>query len=493
MKFSQVLTFTLWLLLVPLAHAQWVRHNTPSPYAKFTPMVRSRLALRQNFVSGSTPAAAPPTTRRPAATSTIGYAATSLSLAPENDSKISQVVVDFMMRISRTLVQHNSKAELISPVSIITVANLLFLGSGGVTHQEFGKVLTPSNMNWKQMHQRYGKVLANLISPEPIDSRRDQWRRQTCPRDEDYEDIPRTPAPKSQVIRLANGIFYQKDLPMRQQYVMLARSLYGALVQPIDPQNSGASTAMINKWVSDVTAGKIRNMIEGSLSPSSSVVIANALYFKAKWKTQFEPLVTRDSAFFPDGLNAPSYRVKMMTLTGCLPFYKTRDALDVSIVGLPYRDDSSTMYLIQPANSSRNAIRRLQASITGKMVDSWIAQMKLYTVMVRMPKMHLRNSVDLLQSFQKLGFNSILSPAKSDLSNMINNSTTGQKPYVNQILHKLDLMIDEEGTEGAAATSVLVDRIGPQRQFNGNAPFIIYLRHDATGLPLFYGPIFDPR
>ncbi|XP_052899324.1 uncharacterized protein LOC128305766 [Anopheles moucheti] len=489
MKLFQALSFTLWLLLVPLVHGQWNGYNTRSPFSKITPMIRGRFASSK----GATPPPITTTTRRPAAPPTTGYSATRLSLTPENDSKISQTVVDFMMRISRTLVQHHSKTELFSPISIITVANLLFLGSAGDTHAEFGKVLTPSSMNWKQMHQRYGKVLANLVSAEPDDSRRDQWRRQTCPRDEDYDDEPTTPAPKSQIIRVANGIFYQKDLQMRQQYVSLARSLYGALVQPIDVQNSGASTAKINKWVSNVTAGKIRNMLEGPLSPSSSVVIANALYFKAKWKTQFEPLVTRDSSFFPDGIDGPSIRVKMMSMGGCLPFYKPRDVLDVSIVGLPYRDDTSTMYLIQPANSSRTAIRRLQASLTGKMVDSWIAQMKLQSTMVRLPKMHLKNSVDLLQSFQKLGFNSILSPAKSDLTNMISSGTTGEKPYVNQILHKLDLTIDEEGTEGAAATSALVDRIGSQRMFNGNTPFLIYLRHDATGLPLFYGPIFDPR
>uniref|UniRef100_A0A3F2YTX0 Serpin domain-containing protein n=1 Tax=Anopheles christyi TaxID=43041 RepID=A0A3F2YTX0_9DIPT len=490
--FQMIVPFLLWVvLLVPLVHGQWNRYYTQSPPARFTPMVRSaqRVALRHSFETAPTAAQ----TVRQAAPPTTGYAANSPSLTPDNDVKIAQVVVDFMMRISRTLAQRQSRTELFSPLSIVTVANLLFLGSSGTTHEEFGKVLTPSTMNWKRMHQRYGNVLANLMSPEPIDARRDQWRRQTCPRDEDYEDEQSTPAAKSQVIRIANGIFYQKDLPMRQQYVMLARSLYGAMVQPIDPQNSGASAALINKWVSDVTAGKIRNMIEGSLSPSSSVVIANALYFKGKWKTQFEPLVTRDAPFFPDGLDKPSYRVKMMSLSGCLPFYRTRDALDVSIVGLPYRDDSSTMYLIQPANSSRTAIRRLQASLTGKMLDSWIGQMKLQSTSVRLPKMHLRNSVDLLQSFQKLGFNSILSPAKSDLSNMIDGGANGQKPYVNQILHKLDLSIDEEGTEGAAATSALVDRIGSQRQFNGNAPFLIYLRHDATELPLFYGPIFDPR
>uniref|UniRef100_A0A182M2M1 Serpin domain-containing protein n=1 Tax=Anopheles culicifacies TaxID=139723 RepID=A0A182M2M1_9DIPT len=492
MKLSQVLVSTLWLLLLPISHGQLYQRNTPFPYLRITPMVRSRVASRLSAASGTTaaPFITPSTTRRPAAPVTQN---TGFTLRPENDSKISQVVTDFMMRISRTLWHRHSKTELFSPVSIITVANLLYLGSDGITHAEFGDVLTPSSMNWKQMHQRYGKVLANLVASEPVDSRQDPWRRQTCPQDNDYEDEPSTPAPKSQIIRIANGIFYQKDLPMRSNYIRLAHSIYGARVQPIDPQNSGASTAMINKWVSDVTAGKIRNMIEGTLSPSSSVIIANALYFKAKWKTNFEPLVTRDAPFFPDGVDGPSYRVKMMSLTGCLPFHKTRDAMEVSIVGLPYRDDTSTMYLIQPANSNRTAIRRLQASLTGKTIDSWIGQMKLQSTMVRMPKMHLKNSIDLLKSFQQLKFNSILSPSKSNLSKMIDNTGTDQKPYVNQILHKLDLKIDEEGTEGAAATSALLDRIGPQKQFNGNAPFLIYLRHDATGLPLFYGPIFDPR
>uniref|UniRef100_A0A182WH98 Serpin domain-containing protein n=1 Tax=Anopheles minimus TaxID=112268 RepID=A0A182WH98_9DIPT len=496
MKLSQVLAFTLWLLVVPYSYGQWNQRNTPSPNARITPMVRTRLASRLNNANSATsaPVTISTTTRRPAAPVTTGPQRTSMILAPENDSKISQAVADFTMRLSRTLWHRSSKTELFSPISIISVANLLFLGSAGVTHEEFGEVLTPSTMNWKQMHQRFGKVLANLVASEPIDSRRDPWRRQTCPNDDDYEEEPSTPAPKSQIIRVANGIFYQKDLAMRPQYVNLARSIYGAQVQPIDPQNSAASTALINKWISDGTAGKIRNMIDGALSPSTSVIIANALYFKAKWKTQFEPLVTRDAPFYPDGLDGPSYRVKMMSLTGCLPFHKTRDAMEVSIVGLPYRDDTSTMYLIQPTNSNRTTIRRLQASLTGKTIDSWISQMKLQSTMVRLPKMHLKNSIDLLKSFQKLHFNSILSPSKSNLSNMITTSTsTGQKPYVNQILHKLDLKIDEEGTEGAAATSALLDRIGSQKQFNGNAPFLIYLRHDATGLPLFYGPIFDPR
>uniref|UniRef100_A0A182NF75 Serpin domain-containing protein n=1 Tax=Anopheles dirus TaxID=7168 RepID=A0A182NF75_9DIPT len=428
-------------------------------------------------------------TRRQAASAT--KVASTPVMAMDNDPRIAQTAVDFMLRVSRTLVQGPSRSELFSPLSILSVANLLFLGSQGVTHDEFNSVLVPPGMHWNKMHQRYGSVLRNLVSPTPVDERRDQWRRQTCPYDEaDDDERPSTPAPKSQMIRVANGIFYQKGLPLKQQYARLAIALYNAHLQPIDPQNTGASTAAINRWISDATAGKIQNMLDGALSPSTSVVVANALYFKAKWKTQFEPLVTRDALFFPDGYDGPSFRVPMMSLSGCLPFHKAPEAI---MVGLPYRDDSATMYLIQPVDSSTGAIRRLQRTLTSKMLDTWIGQMKLQSVSVRMPKMHLKNSIDLLQTFQQLGFNSILSPAKSNLTGMVANSSGIPKPYVNQILHKLDLAIDEEGTEGAAATSALIDRIGSQRNFNGNTPFIIYLRHDATGLPLFYGPILDPR
>uniref|UniRef100_A0AAG5DUG0 Serpin domain-containing protein n=1 Tax=Anopheles atroparvus TaxID=41427 RepID=A0AAG5DUG0_ANOAO len=488
MKRLNTVLLTLCVLLVPLVNCQWYWTSMTQ-----RPRVQSRFAYPTETTSPPPfrPAPTSQVVRRPApAPPTPGPSG--LTVMPENDSKISHMVVEFMMRISRTLAQQNSKTELFSPVSIANVANLLFLGARGVTHQEFGKVLTPAGMNWNNYQQRYSRVLANLLAPVPLDSKRDQWRRQTCPANDDYEDESSTPEPKSQVIRLANGIFHQNTLRMKQSYVRVVRDFYGALVQEIDPQNSAGSTAMINRWVSDVTAGKIRSMLDGPLSPSSSVVIVNALYFKGKWKTAFEPLVTRPALFFPDGYDASSYRVPIMSLSGCLPFYKTRDAMQVSIVGLPYRDDTSTMYLIQPANSSRNAVRRLQASLTSKLLDSWIGQMKLQSTMVRLPKMHLKNSVDLLQSFQKLGFASILSPAKSNLTNMVEQNGT-QRPYVNQIMHKVDLAIDEEGTEGAAATSALVDRIGSQQTFNGNTPFLIYLRHDATGLPLFYGPVFDPR
>ncbi|XP_052871346.1 serine protease inhibitor 28Dc-like [Anopheles cruzii] len=483
MKSYQPVSFTLCLLLVALADGQWSRRYTTS----YTPLVRKttrNFASRLGVDTGPT-TVAPVRTAKPR---------TSFAQPPQNDPRVAQSVVDFMIRLSNTMVQQQSKAELFSPLSVSMVAHLLYLGSKGATHAEFSKVLIPPGMEWKQLHRSYGGVLANLMSPTPIDALQEPWRRQTCPKEDDYDDADErsTPAPKSQINRVANGIFYQTGLPIHQQYVRLAREIYGALVHPLD-LNADDAPATINQWVSHMTAGKINKMIEGPLGGNSGMVVANALYFKAKWRNQFDGLSTRDGPFFPDGFDGPSYRVKLMTLSACLPFHRTRDAADVTILGLPYRDDTTTMYLIQPANSSRAAIRRLQATLNGKTLDTLIGRMKLQKTSVRLPKMHLRSSVDLTQSFQRLGFNSIFSPAKSDLTNMFPASNGGQKPYVNQIIHKLDLSVDEEGTEGAAATAALIDRIGSPAFFNGNTPFLLYVRHDSTGLPLFYGPVFDPR
>uniref|UniRef100_A0A2M3Z502 Putative serine proteinase inhibitor n=1 Tax=Anopheles braziliensis TaxID=58242 RepID=A0A2M3Z502_9DIPT len=482
MNLPQITFFSIWVLSVAVVQCQWTRSYTTSGY---TPMVRqtSRFASRLGVdVTSSTAAPAKEQSAR------------SFAQPPQNDPRVAQSVVDLMLRLSNTIMQQQSKTELFSPLSISIVANLLFLGSKGATHSEFNKLLTPAGMDWKQLHRSYGGLLANMMASTPIDNRRDPWRRQTCHEEDDYENDAGQSivAQNTQIIRVANAIFYHNSIPISQQYVKLARELYGSLVYPLD-LNADNSAGVINRWVNDMTAGKISRMIEGPISNSAGMVVANALYFKAEWKRQFDGYSTRDTAFFPDGMDRSSYSVKMMFLSACLPFYRTYDASDITIVGLPYRDNITTMYLIQPANSSRMTLRRLQGTLNAKTVESWIARMKLQKTSVRLPKMHLRSSLDLSQSFQRLGFSSIFSPAKSDLSNMFPASGGGQKPYVNQIVHKLDLTVDESGTEGAAATAALIDRIGSPAFFNGNTPFLIYLRHEPTGLPLFYGPVFDPR
>lgn len=75
---------------------------------------------------------------------------------------------------------------------------------------------------------------------------------------------------------------------------------------------------------------------------------------------------------------------------------------------------------------------------------------------------------------------------------ILNNFSQNPRIYVDSIIHKVDLEINEKGTEGGAATAVTITRSGTQVLFRGETPFIFLIRHDATKLPIFYGTIFEP-
>lgn len=67
-----------------------------------------------------------------------------------------------------------------------------------------------------------------------------------------------------------------------------------------------------------------------------------------------------------------------------------------------------------------------------------------------------------------------------------------QPLYVNEIVHKVDVVVNEKGTEGGAVTATLLDRITAQANFRANGPFLVIVRDETTKLPLFYGNVFDP-
>lgn len=64
--------------------------------------------------------------------------------------------------------------------------------------------------------------------------------------------------------------------------------------------------------------------------------------------------------------------------------------------------------------------------------------------------------------------------------------------YVNEVIHKVNLVMNEKGTEAGAVTATLIDRISSQVNFRANGPFLFVIRNELTKLPLFYGTVYDP-
>lgn len=192
------------------------------------------------------------------------------------------------------------------------------------------------------------------------------------------------------------------------------------------------------------------------------------------------------------------------------------------MIGLDYEKGLSTMFIILPNNSTRTKLIKLRNQLSAENIDTMIQNAVRKSASIIIPKFHVQQTSDIQNAMQNLGLKSLFNPSTSDLSlitsglernNSNNKRTERQKTtndalieleslresdltnphiYVDQIIHKVILTVDEKGTEGGAATGAVVNKMGSSVLFLAQTPFIFLIRHNPTKLPLFYGAVMKP-
>lgn len=119
--------------------------------------------------------------------------------------------------------------------------------------------------------------------------------------------------------------------------------------------------------------------------------------------------------FYPDGFDKPAITVDMMSQGGSYPFYESREH-DCRIIGLPYRKNLTTMFIILPNNSTRQRLRHLQATLTADKIDNMISKMEWRTAIILFPKLHITNELNLETILHKMGLRTLFKDHESDLS-----------------------------------------------------------------------------
>lgn len=405
----------------------------------------------------------------------------------------SFAVTELARRVGAVLGQQ-SNAAVFSPVSIACALSLLLLGARNETRRELMQVLNfnPNEQDRHAIHRQYGRMLREVASTTP-DAQPIPWRQNDRCSDEDDDDYRQ----ESQVTHLANAIFVQQDLPINARFAELSRLFYNSSVQSLDFANNPQKSAFnINRWASENTYGKINQIVSDSINPETQMIVANALYFKGLWKEMFEKQATSYKKFYPDGHANPATAKDVLTMAviGCFPYFDSVQH-DARIIGLPYQGDKTALYIIIPNNSSRQRMQDFQRQLTGKEIGEMVVQMTVRKALVQIPKMKISNTLNLRDILKKLQLQSIFSPATSNLSAMLDNNVNPyarQRLFASEIIHKVELEVNEKGTEGGAITASTIFRSLPSVQIRVDAPFLMLLGHDATRLPLFYGSIYDP-
>uniref|UniRef100_A0A8C9Q1V5 Serpin domain-containing protein n=2 Tax=Spermophilus dauricus TaxID=99837 RepID=A0A8C9Q1V5_SPEDA len=362
-----------------------------------------------------------------------------------------------------------------SPVSILSALAMLDLGARGNTALQMGKVLHFNEITEKatkkptaphagesgDVHQEIQKFLTELNKPS-----------------EAYN------------LKIANRVYGEKESQFLQEYLDGIKKFYLATVESLDFKNAPEeSRKKINSWVESQTNEKIKDLFpSGTIDQNTRLVLVNAVYFKGRWDKEFKKELTTEAKFWQN--KNVSKSVQMMAKSGYFNFAFLED-VQAKILEIPYKGNDLSMVLLLPHEA--DGLQELEDKLTAEKLMEWTSpgSMEMTNVNVCLPRFKVEETYNLKTMLSAMGMEDVFRPQKADLSGM----TGTQGLSVSKVVHKSFVEVNEEGTEAAAATGVVVKVTSapmPSVSFYCDHPFLFFIVQKKTDSILFFGRVSSP-
>lgn len=296
----------------------------------------------------------------------------------------------------------------------------------------------------------------------------------------------RTNQSKDYILRTANALWAQKKYPFLKSYKDIVLRYYKGNITNLDfVGNPEASRQTINSWVAKQTNDKIKDLLpRGSITPLTRLVITNAVYFKGTWLIQFDPKQTKEEDFKvnPD----KTIKVPMMCLKEKQFPYAETDNLQV--LELPYKGEEISMLILLPKGFD---LKPAEEALNPDKLKKLETNLRRTEVDVYLPKFKLETKYFLVDTLKRMGMKRAFQGGMADFSGMDGTKTL----FITSVIHQGYVDVNEEGTEAAAATGVVVGRLAltPRKIFRADHPFLFLIRDRKTGLILFLGRLMEPQ
>jgi len=284
----------------------------------------------------------------------------------------------------------------------------------------------------------------------------------------------------------ANRLWGQQGYSFLPEFLTITRTHYDAELAEVDfARQTEQARQQINTWVEERTQGKIKDLIPpGIVTPLTCLVLTNAIYFKGDWTKPFDNKVTKDAPFQITSQQRTD--VPMMQQQGDFRYW-AGDGL--KILELPYGRGDLSMLVLLPAETG--GLPDLEARLTSENLCRWLMNVREQPVRVFLPRFKLTSQFRLDDTLKAMGM--LLAFGRADFSGM-----TGKPDlFISAVIHKAFVDVNEEGTEAAAATAVIMKRgLAIPRQpaeFRADHPFVFLIRHNRTGSILFLGRLMNPK
>lgn len=347
--------------------------------------------------------------------------------------------------LKKTIVGFDQANVFVSPLSVSIALGMAWNGANGQTKTEMETALKMSGMSVSDINEYYKLMQTTLPTIDPTTK-----------------------------LSIANSLWYRTGFPVKSDFLQINSDYFNAYVRELDFSQAWAKDT-INNWCSEKTNKLIPSIID-NISPDMRMYLINAVYFKGIWRQKFETKNTVEANFTNE--LGTVVKVNMMSQTDTFAYAQDNYA---KYLDMPYGNKAFSMTIILPNEEKTTA--DVLNYLTPANWNNALSTMTKGEVMVKIPRFKVENKFKLNNVLKSMGINL----AFLDLADF---SKMSVKPLmISEVLHKTYVVVNEEGTEAAAVTSVgmMTNSIPVVKEFIVNKPFLYLIREKSTGVILFIG------
>ncbi|MBR1926807.1 MAG: serpin family protein [Bacteroidales bacterium] len=385
----------------------------------------------------------------------------SIELTERKDIVLTRSELDFVQEnngfalelFKRVSEMEGGKSTLISPLSVTMDFGMVSNGAAGKTQAEINSVLGYKESSVEGLNSFCQTMLSQSSKVDP-----------------------------STTVEIGNAAVINKNrIPLMDSFSKTIESAYDAEVIYKEFGKDDVK-GLVNKWCDKKTHGMIPSILDQQPGADSYAYFMNAVYFKGIWSEKFDKANTKDEEFrLEDGTRS---KVRMMRQKHIFPMGSI-DGLCAALC-LPYGNEAYRMVILLPEDGK--TIEDVKGGLDTESWSGLIKNMSKSEVDVKIPA--FETSTDLLHlkdALMEMGIKDAFSTTSADFSNM-----TDEGVYINDVLHKARIKVDEQGSEAAAVTviemyytSVVPGHI--THEFHADHPFIYAITEVSTGAIFFIG------
>ena len=360
----------------------------------------------------------------------------------------------FGFDIFRLVMQANSDVEnvMISPLSISYALSMTLNGANGATRDSMMKALRYYNIDIDDINNSYKDLTDKLME---IDER--------------------------VLMEIANSVWIEEKLRVKQAFIETLKEYFESEIYDFSVSDPDI-VDVINKWIEDHTHGKIKDMITPPLPPDIAMLLINAIYFNGKWKYEFDEENTTDMPFYPEKGSQADVPMMNQEITA-----KINAADEFILLELPYGQGNYVMDIILPDDgyTTSDIIPLLNSDDW----NTWLEGMSYLDVDLYMPRFKYEFKTELKDVLSAMGMGIAFTPFAADFSNI-----SEQDLFISKVLHQTFIETNEEGTEAAAATVVMIEltSMPSEPEIKLDKPFIYIIRETSTNSIVFMGKTGNP-